>query len=47
MFADTMYETEEDYNNANVEAKNNGFQNLAKDLEMEYYTTIPFLEHIL
>ncbi|MGG1677508.1 class I SAM-dependent DNA methyltransferase [Neobacillus sp. NRS-1170] len=47
VFADTLYETEEDYNNAIVEAKNNGFHNLAKDLETEYYTTIPFLKHIL
>lgn len=47
VFADTMYETEEDYNNAIVNAKENGFHNLAKDLETEYYTTIPILRSIL
>lgn len=47
VFADTMYESEEHYNNAIVEAKINDFYNLAKDLETEYYTTIPFLKNIL
>lgn len=47
VFADTMYESEEDYNNTIVKAKNKGFHNLAKDLETEYYTTIPFLKNIL
>lgn len=47
VFADTMYETEEDYKKAIVTAKANGFHNLAKDLETEYYTTIPVLKNIL
>jgi len=47
VFADTMYESEEDHYNAIVKAKNEGFHNLAKDLETEYYTTIPFLKSIL
>jgi len=46
VFADTMYETEEDYNCAIVKAKTEGFHSLAKDLETEYYTTIPVLKHI-
>lgn len=46
VFADTMYETEEDYNCAIVKAKTEGFHNLANDLETEYYTTIPVLQHI-
>jgi len=47
VFADTMYESEEDYYYAIVKAKKEGFHNLAKDLETEYYTTIPFLKTIL
>jgi putative AdoMet-dependent methyltransferase len=47
VFADTMYESEENYHNAIVKAKNEDFHNLAKDLETEYYTTIPFLKNIL
>ncbi|HJW18060.1 MAG TPA: hypothetical protein VJ499_13100, partial [Flavisolibacter sp.] len=47
VFADTMYESAEDYNLAIKNAKNNGFYNLAKDLETEYYTTIPVLTKIL
>ncbi|MDR7000367.1 class I SAM-dependent methyltransferase [Neobacillus niacini] len=47
VFADTMYESEEDYNNAIKKAKSEGFHNLANDLETEYYTTIPVLKNIL
>jgi putative AdoMet-dependent methyltransferase len=47
VFADTMFESVEDYNNAIVNAKEEGFHNLAKDLETEYYTTIPILKDIL
>lgn len=36
VFADTMVETMEDYNNAIVNAKEKGFHTLAKDLETEY-----------
>jgi putative AdoMet-dependent methyltransferase len=46
VFADTMYESEEDYNCAIGNAKTEGFHNLANDLETEYYTTIPVLKHI-
>jgi putative AdoMet-dependent methyltransferase len=37
----------EDYTNAIVKAREEGFHNLAKDLETEYYTTIPILRTIL
>ncbi|WP_026572368.1 class I SAM-dependent methyltransferase [Bacillus sp. UNC438CL73TsuS30] len=47
VFADTMYESEEDYNNAIEKAKSEGFHNLANDLATEYYTTIPVLKNIL
>jgi putative AdoMet-dependent methyltransferase len=47
VFADTMFESKETYNNQIVKAKNEGFHNLAKDLETEYYPTIPFLSSIL
>ncbi|OIK17037.1 SAM-dependent methyltransferase [Bacillus sp. MUM 116] len=47
VFADTMYESEEDYNHAISKAKSEGFHNLANDLETEYYTTIPVLKNIL
>lgn len=47
VFADTMYGSEEEYNNAINEAKEKRFYNLAKDLETEYYTTIPILKKIL
>jgi putative AdoMet-dependent methyltransferase len=47
VFADTMFESVEDYNNAIVKAREHGFHNLAKDLETEYYTTIPILKSIL
>lgn len=47
VFADTMYESEEDYKSSIVKAKNEGFHNLANDLVTEYYTTIPVLKNIL
>ncbi|NRD75925.1 class I SAM-dependent methyltransferase [Bacillus sp. BRMEA1] len=47
VFADTMFESEEDYKQQIVKAKKEGFLNLAQDLETEYYTTIPLLEDIL
>ncbi|MED3563193.1 SAM-dependent methyltransferase, partial [Bacillus xiapuensis] len=47
VFADTIYESEEDYNHAISKAKSEGFHNLANDLETEYYTTIPVLKNIL
>lgn len=47
VFADTMFESVEDYNNAIVKAKKEGFPTLARDLETEYYTTIPVLRTIL
>jgi putative AdoMet-dependent methyltransferase len=47
VFADTMFESVEDYNNAIVKAREDGLHNLAKDLETEYYTTIPLLRTIL
>lgn len=47
MFADTMYESEEDYKRSIVKAKSEGFHNLANDLETEYYTTIPVLKNRL
>ncbi|WP_312474019.1 class I SAM-dependent methyltransferase [Neobacillus sp.] len=47
VFADTMFESAEDYKQQIVKAKHEGFPNLAKDLETEYYTTIPFLKNTL
>jgi putative AdoMet-dependent methyltransferase len=47
VFADTMFESAEDYKQQIVKAKHAGFHNLAKDLETEYYTTIPFLKNTL
>lgn len=47
VFADTMFESKETYRKQIVKAKNEGFYNLAKDLETEYYSTIPFLTSIL
>ncbi|WP_445490532.1 class I SAM-dependent DNA methyltransferase [Niallia sp. 03133] len=47
VFADTMYESKEDYNQAIDHAIKNGLPNLAEDLKREYYTTIPVLTNIL
>ncbi|TCN26064.1 class I SAM-dependent methyltransferase [Mesobacillus foraminis] len=46
VFADTMFQTKDDYNQAIKDAKLAGFPNLAKDLETEYYTTIPVLREL-
>ncbi|WP_433743317.1 class I SAM-dependent methyltransferase [Falsibacillus pallidus] len=46
VFADTMYETKEAYLEAIKKAENDGFLNLAEDLQREYYTTIPVLTDI-
>lgn len=47
VFADTMYESVEAYEQAIADAKEKGFYNLAEDLEREYYTTIPVLRNIM
>ena len=47
VFADTMYQSKEEHNQAIEDAKNAGFLNLATDLATEYYTTIPFLKNYL
>ncbi|RDU35113.1 SAM-dependent methyltransferase [Neobacillus piezotolerans] len=47
VFADTMYESAEAFKDAIDKAKENGFHNLAADLEREYYTTIPILKAML
>lgn len=47
VFADTMYESKEDYDRTIKDAKEKGFYNLAEDLEREYYTTIPVLKKML
>ncbi|KKK38245.1 SAM-dependent methyltransferase [Mesobacillus campisalis] len=47
VFADTMFETKEEHDQAIKEAKLKGYMNLAKDLQTEYYTTIPILREIL
>ncbi|WP_453994800.1 class I SAM-dependent methyltransferase [Bacillus nitroreducens] len=46
VFADTMFENKQEYNMTIESAKEKGFLNLAKDLETEYYTTIPVLQGI-
>jgi putative AdoMet-dependent methyltransferase len=46
VFADTMFLTQESYNDTIKTAKKNGFGNLAEDLQREYYTTIPVFESI-
>ncbi|MED3571531.1 class I SAM-dependent DNA methyltransferase [Cytobacillus praedii] len=47
VFADTMYESAKSYKSAIEKAMENGFHNLAEDLQREYYTTIPFLKGVL
>ncbi|WP_409301830.1 class I SAM-dependent DNA methyltransferase [Peribacillus sp. SCS-155] len=46
VFADTMYPSKEAYIKAISEAQDSGFYSLAKDLQTEYYTTIPFLRQV-
>src|SRR3954471_23801775 len=47
VFADTMYESVEAYKRAITDASQKGFHRLAKDLQSEYYTTLPVLTDIL
>ncbi|MFT8320193.1 MAG: methyltransferase domain-containing protein [Bacillus sp. (in: firmicutes)] len=47
VFADTMFESKEDYHQAIDNAVKLGFHHLAEDLKREYYTTIPVLTNIL
>ncbi|MFJ7748022.1 class I SAM-dependent DNA methyltransferase [Peribacillus sp. NPDC097295] len=47
VFADTMYQSKEAQDQAIRDAEDAGFHNLAKDLQTEYYTTIPFFEKVL
>jgi putative AdoMet-dependent methyltransferase len=46
IFADTMFESEQAFSDTIEQAKQQGFNNLAEDLEREYYTTIPVLRYI-
>ena len=46
VFADTMYQSKEAHQQAIQDAKDAGLLKLATDLATEYYTTIPFLQHI-
>ncbi len=46
VFADTMFLTQDTYNDTINSAKKNGFHNLAEDLLREHYTTIPVFESI-
>ncbi|RLQ98136.1 class I SAM-dependent DNA methyltransferase [Falsibacillus albus] len=46
VFADTMYETKDAHDAAIQKALDNQFNNLAEDLQREYYTTIPALTEI-
>ena len=47
IFADTIFESTSTYQNVIKDAINNGYEHLAKDLQTEYYTTIPVLSSIL
>ena len=47
VFADTMYQSTDAFEQAVKDAEENGFHNLANDLRTEYYTTIPFFQAIL
>ncbi|RFU65796.1 class I SAM-dependent methyltransferase [Peribacillus glennii] len=47
VFADTMYQSSDADQKAIDEAVKAGFLSLAKDLQTEYYTTIPFLQRVL
>lgn len=46
VFADTMYPSKQDHEQAVQQAKDSGFLNLATDLATEYYPTIPFLQKV-
>lgn len=47
VFADTMYVSMQTYGKAISDALQKGFHHLAKDLQREYYTTIPYLAEVL
>jgi putative AdoMet-dependent methyltransferase len=47
VFADTMYPSKSKYHQAIENAKAAKFLALAKDLQTEYYTTIPFLQEVV
>jgi putative AdoMet-dependent methyltransferase len=47
IFADTMYQSKAHQKQAIKDAIDAKFLNLAKDLQTEYYTTIPFLRSVL
>ncbi|RYG72887.1 class I SAM-dependent methyltransferase [Lentibacillus lipolyticus] len=46
VFADTVFETEQHKELAINKAREQGFSDLAEDLQREYYTTIPKMEQI-
>src|SRR5690625_2523965 len=46
VFGDTIFKTEQDYENTIIDAKRKNYNRLANDLETEYYTTIPTLDKI-
>ncbi|TYR82329.1 class I SAM-dependent methyltransferase [Priestia megaterium] len=46
VFADTMFETKDVFQETILQAKKKNFFDLAEDLEREYYTTIPVLQTI-
>ena len=46
VFADTMFPSKEDHQQAIQDAIDAGFLNLATDLATEYYPTIPFLQKV-
>jgi putative AdoMet-dependent methyltransferase len=46
VFADTAFIDREAHEAMIAEAKQKGFVDLAEDLQREYYTTIPALEHM-
>lgn len=46
VFADTIFKTKQDHKNAILDAENNNFNRLAKDLDTEYYTVISTLDTI-
>lgn len=47
VFADTMYRSKAEYQNAIKDAEAANFSALAADLKTEYYTTIPYLQLVL
>lgn len=47
IFGDTIFENKETQEKAYLQAKNKGYHRLAKDLQTEYYTTIPQMKQIL